>query len=327
MNATSETKPVGDLCESRGVQDVAAPLDPEEVAGEIEGLPGSCRILDEKRFVVFVARVPEIPKTFFEICRLRELSFREVGEGTGNMVDRDAFDDHYRQLFLWDKQSKAVAGAYRMGFTDEILASRGADGLYCSSLFNFEPEFLDFLNPAIELGRSFIAPGYQRMIQPLAMLWKGICQYAVSRSLCYHLFYGPVSISQSYTSISKNLIVEFMERKHRHPTLSKLVTPKHPFSSRTEALGGLDASQISELLSDVRQVSARIAEGEPDGKGIPVLLRHYLKMNATLLSFNIDPAFSNALDALVLVDLAQAPPSLVKLYCGPELSKVLPGKD
>ena len=325
MNATPGTDEKDLLEDRQSIEAIAIPLDPKEVAAEIERLPATCRILGEKRFEIYVARASRIPKTLFEICRLREVSFREVGEGTGNAIDRDDFDDHYRHLFLWDFENRAIAGAYRMGLTDEILGTHGAGGLYCSSLFNFEPEFLDFLNPAIELGRSFIAPDYQRMIQPLALLWKGICQFALGRKSPYQLFYGPVSISQDYTSISKNLIVEFMERQHRHPTLANLVTPKNPFPSRTDALGELDAGQISEMLSDVRQVSARIAECEPDGKGIPVLLRHYLKMNATLLSFNVDPAFSNALDALLLTDLTQAPAPLVKLYCGHDGARLLLG--
>lgn len=282
---------------------------------EIASLPEERRMLQEKQFAAYLVEAKEIPHLLHEICRQREIAFREVGEGTGRAIDRDEFDDHYRHIFLWDHESEALAGAYRLGLTDRILSELGAEGLYCSSLFRFEPEFLDFLNPGIELGRSFVTPPYQRLMQPLALLWKGISRFIADHP-GYRRLYGPVSISQDYTAISKHLIVEFMERELRHPVLSRLVTPKNPF--RPDPVGGLRRGQISDSLEGIREVSARVAEAEADGKGIPILLKHYLRMNATLLSFNVDPDFSNALDALVLVDLVNAPETLLKLYFGRE---------
>lgn len=289
----------------------APPL--EILLREIDALPTERCVLDEKRFAAYLVESGEIPEMLNEICRQREIAFREVGEGTGKAIDRDRFDDHYLHIFLWDREGQSVAGAYRLGLTDRILSEHGAEGLYCSSLFDFEPEFLDFLNPGIELGRSFIVPAYQRMMQPLALLWKGVSRY-VAANPRYRRHYGPVSISGDYTSISKNLIVEFLEREHRHPTLSKLVRPRNPFPSGP--IGGLEAGQISDSLRDIKEVSARISDNEPDGKGVPVLLKHYLRLNATLLNFNVDPEFSNALDALLLVDLLQMPSTLLKLYFG-----------
>ena len=294
---------------------IAEALPQEALLAEIASLPESRRMLQEKQFSAYLVDAEEIPQLLHEICRQREIAFREVGEGTGRALDRDAFDDHSRHIFLWDHENDSLAGAYRLGLTDDILSESGAEGLYCSSLFRFEPEFLDFLNPGIELGRSFVTPPYQRMMQPLALLWKGITHFIADHPR-YRRLYGPVSISQDYTAISKHLIVEFMERELRHPVLSRLVTPRNPF--RPDPVGGLSGGQISDSLEGIREVSARVAEAEADGKGIPILLKHYLRMNATLLSFNVDPDFSNALDALVLVDLVSAPETLLKLYFGRE---------
>lgn len=297
---------------------IATPIPREDLLAEIASLPAACQRLKEKQFSAYLVESNQIPNLLHEICRQREIAFREVGEGTGKAIDRDRFDEHYRHLFLWDHEAGALVGAYRLGLTDRILSDRGTEGLYASSLFQFEPQFLDFLNPGIELGRSFVTPAYQRHMQPLALLWKGIADFIAERPQ-YRRLYGPVSISQDYTPISRNLIVEFMERELRHPTLARFVKPRNPFSS--DPIGGLEAAQISASLASIREVSARVAESEADGKGIPILLKHYLRMNATLLSFNVDPDFSNALDALVLVDLVDAPESLLKLYFGRESAR------
>lgn len=290
---------------------VNPPVDPEKISADIKSLGDDATYCDEKRFSVFIASAEQIPSLLEEICRLREIAFREVGEGTGEATDRDEFDDHYLHAILWDKEEDRIAGGYRIGLTDEILGRFGPAGLYCSSLFQFEPEFLDFLNPGFELGRSFVALDYQRMMQPLALLWRGIGRLMVEKKRYRYLF-GPVSISQNYTPISKHLLVEFMKKERSHPRLSNLVKPRNAFQSLTD----LESRQISESLTTIQEVSARIAQSEPDGKGIPILLKHYLKLNATVLNFNVDPSFSNALDALLLVDMAQIPGVLLKKYCG-----------
>jgi len=320
METIKLISPSGETGSRDGFEAIPEGAPVEDLTAEIARLPAERCVLSEKRFDAYLVESGEIPEMLTEICRQRESAFREVGEGTGKPIDRDHFDDHYLHIFLWDREAQALAGAYRLGLTDRILSEFGAEGLYCSSLFHFEPEFLDFLNPGIEMGRSFIVPAYQRMMQPLALLWKGMSRY-VAENPRYRLLYGPVSISHDYTAISKHLIVEFMERKLRHPVLSKLVRPRNPFSP--DPIGGLDAEQISDSLRDIREVSARIADNEPDGKGVPILLKHYLRLNATLLSFNVDPEFSNALDALVLVDLLAMPEKLLKLYFGSEGAETL----
>lgn len=290
---------------------IAEATPPELVQSEIEALSDSCIFAQDRRFSVFVSESDRIPNVLREICRSREIAFREVGEGTGREIDRDQFDDFYLHAVLWDHENSALAGGYRIGLTDSILRTHGPDGLYCFSLFQFEPEFLDFLNQGIEVGRSFVAKDYQKMMQPLALLWRGVGHFLVAQK-SYRYLFGPVSISQNYTNISKHLIVEYMRREKSNPRFSPLVKPRNAF----EPLTRLQKSRISDNLTTIQEVSARIAETEPDGKGIPVLLKHYLKLNATVLNFNVDADFSNSLDALILVDTTQIPKLLLKKYFG-----------
>jgi putative hemolysin len=239
---------------------------------------------------------------------LREISFRLVGEGTGKPLDIDEFDQHYLHLFLWDREDQAVAGAYRVGRTDQLIADHGPRGLYCSTLFEFEQPFLDHLTPGLEVGRSFVAPDYQRSLGGLLGLWKGLAAF-VAKNPRYGKLFGPVSISNDYTPISQNLMVRFLREKKQEEALAEFVRPYHPFEVA-------DYGDISLRLESLEQVSARVAETEPDGKSIPILLKQYLRLNATLLEFNVDPSFGNCLDALLLIDLHRTPDRVLGRYMG-----------
>ena len=280
----------------------------EALSSEIEELNKSALLATQGDLDVYLASAQEIPRILHEIGRQREISFQAVGEGSGREIDLDRFDEHYSHLFLWDKKSEQVAGAYRLAPTDQILQKTGPEGLYCSTLFEFENPFLEHLNPSLELGRSFVIPQYQKSLAPLLALWKGIAAY-VSRNPRYHRLFGPVSISQDYTPLSQDIIVKFLRENRWNKELGPLVKPLNPFPGNPE---------ISSLLESIDQVSARVAESEADGKGIPILLKQYLKLNATLLEFNVDPAFSNCLDALILVDLHEAPGAVLSRYMGKE---------
>ena len=281
---------------------------PTFLLSEVAALPASSHLADQGDLVAYLATAPQIPQLLEEIGRLREISFQAVGEGTGHEIDLDRFDKHYLHLFLWDHKQEQIAGAYRLAPTDKVIAEHGPEGLYCSTLFEFEAPFLKHLNPALELGRSFVVPAYQKSLAPLLALWKGIACY-VSRNPRYHRLFGPVTISQDYAPISQDLIVRFLRENRWNRELGPLVRPLNPFPGNPD---------ISPRLESIDQVSARIAESEPDGKGIPILLRQYLKLNATLLEFNLDPAFSNCLDALILVDLHEAPDAALCRYMGKE---------
>ncbi len=291
-------------------QDIAAARPPELIEEEISRLrSGQSPIAVQANFDVYLAQADAIPNIMLEIGRLREMTFRAVGEGTGKERDLDRFDAYYGHLFLWDREKKVIAGGYRLGRTDLILAEFGFEGLYLSTLCEVEDQLLDFLNPALELGRSWVGPSYQRSLHALLGLWKGIGGF-VARYPRYHRLFGAVSTSDDYTAISQNLIVKYFRQTKTNTNWRDNVRPLLPFTS--------EPNLVTKNFQSVEEVSAEVASNEPDGKGIPVLLRQYFKMNATLLDFAFNPYFQHCLEALILVDLTQAPAKLLRKYMGPE---------
>ncbi len=273
------------------------------------------RLVHQGGFGVYAGHSHEIPATLEEIGRLREQTFRAVGEGTGQEIDLDRFDRYYEHLFLWDEAQGRVAGAYRLGRADLILREYGPSGLYTSTLFKFEKPFLASLGNAVEMGRSFIIRDYQRNLSSLPLLWRGIAQWMV-RNDGYTKLFGPVSISKDYDSLSRKMMVEFLQENCLHADLASYVKPRNPF----RYLRGrrLMREFISANLRDVDDCSALISSVETDGKGIPILLKHYLRLSGTLLSFNVDKDFSSVIDGLILVDLTETEPRLLAKYMGEE---------
>ena len=283
---------------------------------EVAALTGTAsELASASGIVVFIATAPQIPYLLKEIGRLREVTFRAVGEGTGQAVDLDSFDDYYEHLFLWDERQQAVMGAYRIGRTDRILAQHGSRGLYTNSLFRFKPELLRRLTPAIELGRSFIRPEYQGHRQALPLLWRGIGEFVV-RNPRYRLLFGPVSISREYSDLSRTLMLRYLKQDHFDVTLGRLVKPRSPFRERGRPMPQGDFAEAA--LKDVEAIGDLVSALEKDGKGLPILLKHYLKLNARLLSFNVDPQFADVVDGLILVDLLETDRLHLRRYLGEE---------
>ena len=281
---------------------------------EIECLPAEQRLVASGNFTVQYARAAQIPWCLQEIGRLRELTFRAAGEGTNKASDVDLFDAYYLHLFLWDSQAEMIVGAYRMGLADEILARYGKRGLYTQSLFKYGPRLLETLNPAIELGRSFVRGEYQRSYSPLVLLWRGIGRF-VLRSPQYAVLFGPVSISNSYAPVSRRLMVEYLRTNNSETELARHVKPRHPF--RAQRSTAWDEVEFASL-KDIEQLSRVIARIEHDNKGVPILLKQYLKLGGRLLGFNADDQFSDALDGLIMVDLRASEPRVLARYMGEE---------
>ncbi|HXB22504.1 MAG TPA: GNAT family N-acyltransferase [Candidatus Solibacter sp.] len=293
----------------RKPEPVATETSQELIAKEIHALAAECKLDENRELAVFAAKAQQIPNALREIGRLREITFRAVGEGTGKELDIDEYDSTYTHLVLWNKTEQEIAGAYRLACTSEILRSRQVRGLYTSTLFNYGPKFFEQLGPAVELGRSFIRAEYQKQYAPLMMLWKGIVRYAVLRTKIPVLF-GAVSISGNYNLVSRELMVRFFESQHNN-SLASLVRPRRPFRSRP--LRPWEVSALSSLWG-MDELSASIADIERDGKGLPILLKQYVRMGGTVLSFNIDRKFSGVLDALIMVDLRKTDRARLKPY-------------
>ncbi len=312
---TSWPAAVRSAISTRVQQRVARALPPDVLAGEIAALSPDQRLAENGNLAVHMVKAEHGPNILQELGRLRELTFREVGEGTGKARDLDRFDQYYWHLVLWNKAKREVVGAYRAGDTATILAERGIPGLYTSTLFRYDRRLFHRLGPALELGRSFVRPEYQRQYAPLLLLWKGIARWVTTHPETPVLF-GAVSISNSYTPASREIIYRFFESRMKDDELAGMIEPRRPF--RPGFVRRWDCRAMLHAFRDLEQLSQPITDLEADGKGLPILLRQYARLGGKLIGFNVDRKFSNTLDGLVAVDLRQADPAGLERFMGRE---------
>lgn len=313
LEARGSAAPVEDVAPVAPMP-VAASTPARLLTAEIECLPEGQTLASVGEMSVVFARAEQIPWTLRELGRLREITFRAVGEGTGSDSDIDRYDRDYVHLIAWHRTRSEVVGAYRIGHVDRIVAERGKRGLYTHSLFAYGDPFLRSLGPALELGRSFVSAAYQRDFGALLLLWKGIAQY-VACNPRYRVLFGPVSISREYRPASHALLIDFLRRHCFDDQLAKLIKPRRAFR-RTHSLAALSGDLAR--LADLDDVSQLLEEIEPDGKGAPVLLRQYLKLGGRLACFNVDESFSGVVDGLIVVDLLRTEPKVLQKYMGRE---------
>jgi putative hemolysin len=276
---------------------------------EIAALPAECKLVESSGYEVYAASAGQIPNVLREIGRLREITFRGTGEGTGRSLDIDRFDRDYQHLFLWNTDNNEIAGAYRLAGTDVV------SDLYTRTLFRFREGLIEGMSPALELGRSFVRIEYQKSYSALLLLWKGIGRY-VARRPRYRILFGPVSISRDYSEASRALIVAYLQQRCGNGDLSRYVEPRREF--RAPRLRGCEPRVLADLLENVEELSDAVADLERDGKGIPVLLRQYLNCGGEMLAFNVDHAFSDVVDGLVVVDLMKMTRPQMEKYLGKE---------
>ncbi|EGV43750.2 lysophospholipid acyltransferase family protein [Bizionia argentinensis JUB59] len=285
-------------------------IDKKLMIKEVDALrEDDSRLLQSKNYEVFLATAAEIPNILQEIGRLREITFREVGEGTNEAIDLDAFDTYYHHMFLWDSQENILVGSYRMGLGAEIFKKFGIDGFYLQDLFRFEPELHKMMSQSIEMGRAFIIKSYQQKPMPLFLLWKGIVHITL-RFPEHKYLIGGVSISNQFTNFSKSLMIEFMKSHYYDPYVAQYVHPKKEFKVKLK-----DADKdfvFDEAEADLNKFDKIIDEVEPGALRLPVLLKKYIKQNARLVAFNVDPLFNNSVDGLMYIKIADLPESTVK---------------
>lgn len=303
------------IASSRPPAPVADPVSPGVLRDEIAGLGENCLLHRSDEFDVLVARPEQIPWSLQEIGRLREQTFRGAGEGTGKASDIDLFDTWYDQLFIWHRDRAEIAGAYRLGPVSDILDRRGKKGLYTHSLFRYRRSLLNSLGPALELGRSFVRDDYQKSFQALNLLWKGIGLYAARNDLA--VLFGPVSVSRDYSAPSRMILVDSLYRGGFSSPLSSRVQPRRPVRSprRQKANRG-----ELKTVHDIDLVSDMVSQFEDDGKGMPVLMRQYLKMGGRFLGFSRDPEFSDVVDGLVVVDLRHCDERVLARFMGSQIA-------
>jgi len=289
---------------------IAGAVSTEMMETEIELLrKDDKRLLISKNYEVFLAPAQYIPNTLQEIGRLREITFREVGEGTNNATDLDKFDSYYHHMFLWDGDAKKLVGAYRMGLGSRIFPQYGIDGFYLQDLFRFEPELYPMMEQSIEMGRAFIIKEYQQRPMPLFLLWKGIV-HTTLRFPEHKFLIGGVSISNKFSEFSKSLMIEFMKSNYYDPYVAQYINPKKEFKVKLK-----DADKdfiFDETEADLNKFDKLIDEVEPGSLRLPVLIKKYIKQNAKVVAFNVDPMFNNAVDGLMYIRIADLPESTVK---------------
>lgn len=290
---------------------IAPPISPELIQKQLETLPASQHLLTQGEWKVYFFRGSQQPLLLEEIGRLREITFRQVGEGTGKSRDLDPYDQWYDHLILYNQQDHSIAGAYRIGRCDEILRTRGLRGLYTYSLFHMKRKLFTEIHPALELGRAFILDKYQRSYAPLYLLWRGIGAYILQYPH-YRFLLGPVSISAQFPDLSKALLVAFLADKYGEPHLMEEIRGRTPYMPPAKYREHYYTISV-ESLQDVQEI---IEELEGSHIKIPILIKHYLRMGARILAFNIDRSFSDALDILMVTDLLKADPDQMRRYMG-----------
>ena len=289
---------------------IASEIRTEVIQGELEKLrEKDCRLLESKNYEVFLAQEKDMPFILKEIGRQRELTFRAIGEGTNNSIDLDKFDYYYHHLFLWDNAEKKIVGAYRMGMGSEIFKNYGIDGFYLQDLFGFEPELYGMMQQSIEMGRAYIVKEYQQKPMPLFLLWKGIVHTTLRHPEHKYLI-GGVSISNQFSNFSKSLMIEFMKSNYWDPYVAQYIRPKKEFKVK---LNDADKEFIfDETEADLNKFDRLIDEVEPGSLRLPVLIKKYIKQNARVVAFNVDPLFNNSVDGLMYIKIADLPESTVR---------------
>lgn len=283
---------------------IALPRSKKEMLNEIKVLEKSGKLFEVGDYNCYLANYDDIPCLIHQIGRKREESFRAVGEGTGTAIDLDKYDKYYKHLILWDRRKKEIVGAYRLGFGDEIMEKYGVDGFYTQTLFNYSKQFQGTLSHTIELGRSFVSVEYQKEALPLMLLLKGLmCSVLTDDNIDYLM--GPVSISSWYPMFFRSMMIYYIRHKHYSKEFHKAVKAKHPFNydfKRVDAKALL--SKKMDSLEKFDRFMLRLSDNE---YRMPTLVKKYLKMNASILSFNVDKTFNNCVDGLVLLKLTDIP--------------------
>lgn len=244
-----------------------------------------------------------------EIGRLRELTFRAVGEGTGQRLDVDVYDSWYEHIVLWDAQASKIAGAYRIARGASVLGERGLAGLYTASLFRYSDETVPRIAQGMELGRSFVVPDYWGS-RSIDYLWQGIGAYLAKHPNVRYLF-GPVSISAALPERAREQIVAYYARYYGGGPGCAVSRQPFVYRAAPPEFGEVDAATALRVLRDNLDAL---------GATLPMLYKQYTDLcepgGARFLAFGVDPAFSDAVDGLIEVDLQTLRPKKRERYLG-----------
>ena len=296
---------------------IIPPVPPDDLASELRSLPPEAHLCAVDAYDIYAAQGRDIPITLREIGRLREITFRAAGEGTGRDLDTDDFDDAYHQIILWHRDKREIVGCYRLALSDVITETAGLTALYTRTLFRFDERFLGHLpGAAVELGRSFVRPEYQRAFAPLLLLWRGVLAF-LAKHPRYTVLFGPVSISHDFRAASRDILLAYLRARCFDRGLAKWVSPRLP--PKRQHFVEWRSPEYADFLASETDVNDALAEIEEGRREMPVLIRQYLKLGGKIIAFNVDPDFGTVVDGLIILNLLDAPKRDIARYMGREL--------
>ncbi len=302
LKSTNEIKRVKRIYKKPA--EIIYPVAPQLIEQEVNNIRCNDLLFEKSDFEVYLTESKNIPNIIRELGRLREITFREVGEGTNQKIDIDSFDTYYSQLFIYKKTTKQIIGAYRVGFGNKFIKEKGIKGFYVNSLFDLDEKLGSVLENSIELGRSFVIKEFQQKPLPLFLLWQGILHILMKNKDVQYII-GPVSISNDFSRFSKDLLIAFIKKHCYDYNLAKYVQPKKEFKVKT------DPESIEVILErnkgDMQKLDKFISGIEPGYMNIPVLLKQYIRQNAKIIGFNVDPNFNDSLDGLMILAVKDLP--------------------
>ena len=288
------------------VTPISLPRDKKAVVKEFDRLKnGGKKLFEVSNYQCYLAEYDEIPVAMIELGRRREEAFRATGEGSNQAIDVDDYDPYYKHLILWDAKRKRIAGGYRLGIGEEIFEKHGGvEGFYTSSLFSYDQEFESTLRQTIELGRSFVSLEYQKEALPLMLLLKGL-MHSLMRYPNAEYFIGPVSISNAYPKFYQSLMVYYLENKHSAMIPEHYAQPTTPFEPDYLKLNPKDL--LRHKMDNFEKFDRFLMRLSDNTYRMPTLVKKYMKVNARIIAFNVDPLFNYSLDGLIILRIKDYP--------------------
>ena len=296
--------------ESNYTKPIAEPIKKDILESEINA-NNNKSLFNIGNYSCYLFDYTDIPNTITELGRRREEAFRAVGEGTGFPIDTDKYDKYYKHLVLWDNSNKEIAGAYRLGFGREIIGKKGRKGLYSHTLFNYTHKFKPYLIDSIELGRSFVSVEYQKEALPLMLLIKGLTFTVIKYPEIKHLI-GPVSMSSWYPHFYQSLMIHYLKEKCSIKEFEKFARPKNPFIPNFNLVN--ENELLANKMSSLEKFDRFIYKLSYNKYKLPPLLKKYIKFNAKIIAYNVDPDFNNCVDGLIMLNVNEFPKSEIDLF-------------
>lgn len=310
----SQCLPSPEAKPSQKMSPIAPPIDPELVRSQMQRLKDK-EIFQSGDYKAYLIEAADAPDAMRELYRLREETFRQIGEGTGEPLDTDSYDAYYKHLILWNIPNGEIVGAYRFGYGSAIIPERGKEGLYTSSLVNFGPDADSILPKSMELGRSFVVPKYQKEVLPLKLLLSGLA-VALAKDPAAEYMIGTVTISDSLPDLYKSLTYHYLERDFKLAEARRFAVPTNPFKPdylRVNPEGLLSGIPRGDIDAFDRLLSS-ISGGK---NRLPVLFRKYFSCGAKVACFNVDPLFGNCLDAMIVLKASDFPVRMLRSVVRP----------